>query len=130
MSSTAKPKLAIGKVRKARITRRRLVHHWGQPHFVTPAYIPAFLGDGGMLLALQPLDTRPKFYLIRVDSSWSTSNFDETCVCDHLDEIYDAIEDWFGAEEWEDDHGRTASRSVAGLRIRQRPGMVGRDVPD
>ena len=99
--------LRIGPKRKACITKKHLVHFWGQRHFVSPAYVPTVLGDGRKLLAVQPLNTRPKYYLIRVDSSWSERNSDQPCVCDHIDEIYDVIEEWFGPHEWEDDHGRT-----------------------
>lgn len=56
------------------------------------------------------MDTRPDYYILRVDSSWSTRNSDPNPVCDHLNEIYDAIENQFGRhdDEYESEkNGRT-----------------------
>ena len=71
---------------------------WGQRHRVHPKFIPEVLGDGGRLLIVTPLDTRPEYYLIRVDSAWELDSTTkaEDHVCDHLDEIYNAIEDECG----------------------------------
>lgn len=80
------------------------VRWWGQNYICQPRFVESILGDGRALLALQPLNTRPHYYLIRIDSSW---HLDYCRVCgisaecpddlrEHLDEIYEAIEDEYG----------------------------------
>ena len=84
----------------------RKMRLWGQESEEQVALCETILGDGEMLLAVQPLATRPTYYLIRVDSKWATSNYDEgETVGDHMDEIYEAIEDDYGQLEVEDDNG-------------------------
>lgn len=41
---------------------------WGRDHTVTPCVIHEPMGDGRKLFAIQPLDTRPQFYVVRLDS--------------------------------------------------------------
>lgn len=74
------------------------VHWWGQDWTCSPKFVEEALGDGNVLLGLQPLNTRPNYYVIRVDSSWHLDGC-RTCedecpdeLREHLDEIYDAIE--------------------------------------
>ena len=37
---------------------------------IKPEFIRQELGNGDLLLAVTPLNTRPNYYLIRVDSKW------------------------------------------------------------
>lgn len=67
---------------------------WGIRRLVTPQLVRQPFGDGRVLLALQPMDTRPNYYLLRIDSAWTQGNADE--IYEHLDEFYEAIEDEFG----------------------------------
>jgi hypothetical protein len=80
---------------------------WGSMYRVTPKFIREALGDGGRLLGLQTLNSRPDYYVIRVDSNWqSAHSFDskKECIADHMDEIYDAIEMACGsADDWMDE---------------------------
>ena len=72
---------------------------WGQPHRVTPRLVSEVFGDGRLLLEIIPLATRPNFYVVRVDSSWGWNEGgrnNDAPIRDHLDEIYDAIEDEYG----------------------------------
>lgn len=77
---------------------------WGSDCTCDPRFVEAVLGDGMVLLGLQPLNTRPNYYLIRVDSKWHVHGcrvcrHDEKCpdeLTEHLDEIYEAIEDEYG----------------------------------
>lgn len=75
---------------------------WGQDCTCDPRYVEKALGDGNLLLGLQPLDARPSYYLIRIDSSWhfyGCRKCKDDCpdqVTEHMDEIYDAIEDEYG----------------------------------
>ncbi len=79
-----------------RLTKPFWTRFWGQRRKSHPVFITKALGDGMKLLAVTPINTRPNYYLIRVDSSWSDSNRDTPCVGEHMDEIYDAIEDQCG----------------------------------
>lgn len=78
---------------------------WGSDCTCDPRFVEAALGDGEVLLGLQPLNTRPNYYVIRVDSKWHLQGCRECendCpdeLVEHLDEIYDAIEDEYG---WKD----------------------------
>ena len=86
------------------LTRKRMVRFWGRRHWVTPALVAKKLGNGKQLIWYEPMDTRPNYYLIFVDSAWNTSNW-RRCrehVCDHRDEIRNAIMDEYlkGWETW------------------------------
>ena len=100
--------LKIGRIRRARLEKPHYVSFWGRRYLCRPVFIDAILGNGEKLLAVQPLNTRPQYYLIRVDSSWSTYNYDDPCVGENIDEICDAIEDQVGPAHWtgEDSMGR------------------------
>ena len=85
------------------------VHWWGSDHKRTPLLVDEALGDGEQLIGLQTLNDRPNYYVIRVDSSWHLSQCracKDDCpdyLTEHLDEIYEAIEDQFGTPETEED---------------------------
>lgn len=74
------------------------VTFWGKEYDVTPELVPEIFGDGAQVIGLEPLNTRPNYYVVRVDSSWSTSNWgwDKPVLIDHLDDVYVAIEEYFG----------------------------------
>lgn len=57
------------------------VKHWGEYHDITPMYVPGRMGDGRALCYLIPLNTRPNYYVLRIDS---------------CRDIYDQIDDEFG----------------------------------
>lgn len=85
--------------RKIRPYRTRF---WGRTYLCKPAFVDKVLGDGNILIGLQPLNTRPQYYMIRVDSRWHLSGC-RTCeddcpdyLVEHLEEIYEAIEDHYG----------------------------------
>jgi hypothetical protein len=76
------------------------VEFWGQKHTVTPRFIAKIFGDGKMLLIVQPMNTRPNHFVVRVDSSSALDVFDI------IDDIMDAAEDEYGYyddEELSDD---------------------------
>lgn len=76
---------------------------WGQLHTITPALVDEVFGDGKRIVGLTPTMHRPNYYVAQVDSSWPLENnpCDDT-FADHLDEIFDAIEEQYG-RSWE--HG-------------------------
>lgn len=90
---------------RAAIQRRRKIHHWGHAYLVTPLLVTERFGDGKRLIWLQPLNTRPNYYVVRVDSGWKF--YDEweegdEDFRDHLDDILEAVENDFGSEhDWE-----------------------------
>lgn len=57
-------------------------------------------GRGDLLLALYPIQHRPKYYLVWVDAKWME---DETLV-DELDAIYEEIGEEFGSHSRDDGH--------------------------
>lgn len=81
---------------RRRIEVERNIHWWGYDYKVTPRFVLETLGNGRRLLWVQPLNTRPNYYVIRVDSSWVGDEMYE-----HIEEVYDAIEDQYGEKEQE-----------------------------
>lgn len=80
-------------------------HLWGMSIDFTPAVLPTAFGDGRALLALTTLNSRPRYYVIRIDSGWSVDDTqaDGGDLRDHLDDIYEAIEETFGRAVFEED---------------------------
>lgn len=74
----------------------RKVEWWGQTYTVTPAVATSHCGDGRLLLGFQPANTRPNYYLIRVDSAFAGH--------DDIDEVIDALIDDFHEQEQEREH--------------------------
>lgn len=83
-----------------KFTRKRRVRHWGNEYDVTPAVVRQHMGNGRLLLALQPLNTRPNYYLIRVDSTFFDDE-DTDDFLDRIDEVKDMIADEYGDKESE-----------------------------
>ena len=85
------------------IERRQAGYLWGQRHFFTPRLLDEVFGDGGKLIWISGINTRPAFWVVRVDSSWSLDNCGKPPVlADHLESIYQAIEGEYGTGEKED----------------------------
>lgn len=82
-----------------RFTRPHTTRHWGRDYDVTPAVFGGYLGNGRQLLWVQPLCTRPNYYLIRIDSSWRVDDSDEWY--DRFEEVIDALEEEFSEKERE-----------------------------
>jgi hypothetical protein len=84
------------------IAQEQEVIFWGQGYRITPLLINAVLGDGKKLVGIQPLNTRPNYYVIRVESGWDLSNWgDGDLFVHHLEDVYEAIEDQFSEIERE-----------------------------
>ncbi|WP_106828108.1 hypothetical protein [Parabacteroides pacaensis] len=43
---------------------------WGVDVLVSPAFVQDDRGDGLQLIWLSPIDSRPQFYVLRIDSHW------------------------------------------------------------
>jgi hypothetical protein len=90
---------------RAKVEVSYKIHWWGSDCTCEPAFVEQALGDGNVLLGLQPLSTRPNYYVIRVDSSWHLYYCHECegqCadeLVEHIEEIYEAIEDEYGEKD-------------------------------
>ena len=75
---------------------------WGKHYTdIVPALVDAPLGDGQALMGFSSLDTRPRHWLIRVDSSVSSMNEDE--LSDYVEEhVIAAIANCFGECDHDD----------------------------
>lgn len=92
---------------KAAVEVETTGHLWTEKYTFVPALCSRVFGDGRALLALTTINSRPRYYVVRIDSRWA---IDEAGapegaenVRDHLDAIYDALEDDFGLAVYEDD---------------------------
>lgn len=50
-------------------TQTREVEFWGQKHTITPALVDKIHGDGLQVVWLSSINTRPFYYVLRIDSS-------------------------------------------------------------
>lgn len=105
--------LEISDELKARLTRRQWATLWGQKSMIQPVFVDAHLGDGQQLVAITPLNTRPNYYLIRVDSKWWMDSWrsreqlpEDEHFAEHIDDICSAIEDEVGRKYETDDDGK------------------------
>jgi len=57
--------------------RRRKTKFWGRHYFITPRLVDWVHGDGLQLIYFTPLNTRPNYYVVRIDSKVSLDNSDE-----------------------------------------------------
>lgn len=98
-------------------TKRHKASLWGQSRMVTPRLVDWIHGNGKQVIYLTPMDTRPNYYVARIDSSICLDNHspnDKTRFCNVvLDDLYNAIESQFGEsyEEYEHENGRTYIRN-------------------
>jgi hypothetical protein len=92
---------------RGRIERRQAAHLWGQKRFITPRLLDHVFGDGKKMIWLSGINTRPAYWVVRIDSSWCLDN------CEHddgklkhprewLEDVYQAIEEEFGTGEKDD----------------------------
>lgn len=92
---------------RAAVEVRETTLFWGQIHTITPRLCSKVFGDGRALLALSAINSRPNYYVIRIDSAWNVEDHgapkDAPDLCDYLDDIYQALEDDFGSTAYADD---------------------------
>ncbi len=103
---------------KAEMTPKT-VTHWGKEyHNHTPELVSSVHGDGKCLIYIMPLNTRPNYYILRVDSSVSQMiEADEDEIRDLIEEFYDILEDEFGRREEEDDDGNEVLEEWPALNV-------------
>lgn len=74
---------------KAVVEVKTTRHLWTDVVEFVPAVCSRAFGDGRALLALTTINSRPRFYVVRVDSAW-------TDMHERVDDIYEALIDEFG----------------------------------
>jgi hypothetical protein len=101
VSNTVPPWEDLATVGHAFMGRQRLPRSraslWGGVLWVRPVYLQERLGDGRQLIWLEPILTRPDFYVLWIDSGWSMRNSDENPFCDHLHEVQAIIDEEWGS---------------------------------
>lgn len=55
---------------RTRIEVEETARLWGQKHTITPRLVGQIWGDGKKLIGIQPLNTRPNYYVVCGDSNW------------------------------------------------------------
>ncbi|TJY57429.1 hypothetical protein E4T66_18655 [Sinimarinibacterium sp. CAU 1509] len=94
----------VGLALRDSVEKRYRTEFWGARYLVRPKLLDTIFGDGSQLIGFQPLNSRPQYYVVRVDSGWSLTNTDDdNCVGAHIDEIYEAAEEQFGLAWYPDD---------------------------
>lgn len=81
----------------AHLLKPQHVEFWGNLCHFTPALLNKVYGDGKQLLQLFPINERPRYWVIRVDSKCDDDSLHEI-----LDDIYDAIDEQFGTPDESD----------------------------
>lgn len=85
-------------------TKEREVQFWGGKYRISPVLVGTVFGDGKKLMFLEPLATRPEYYVIMFDSAFDGKNIYEV-LDDDLEFLYDVIGDEFGdCYDQEDDN--------------------------
>src|ERR1700722_6636073 len=84
------------------IERRQKAYLWGQPNWITPRLVSEVFGDGKQLIGIAPINYRPNYFVVRIDSTWIINNHARDCelLIDNIDEIYDAIEEEYPNWPW------------------------------
>lgn len=78
----------------ALIETEERVRFWGHSYTITPKLVSTVWGNGEKWMHLTPLNTRPNYYVLRVDSRLGAEGWPE--FADICDDVYNAIEDEFG----------------------------------
>jgi hypothetical protein len=81
---------------------------WGADHTIEAKLLPGRFGDGKFLVGIEPMNTRPQFYVVRVDSKWMPTKNEDPLESDDWheflqDDLCPALEDYFGRIDCEDD---------------------------
>lgn len=97
---------------RAVVCKRTRRYLWTPANMVTfiPALSNRLYGDGRALMGLTTINSRPRFYILRVDSRWAIScdhdvPGDAEQFADRVDAIGFALEDEFGRGQYDGDYG-------------------------
>jgi len=83
---------------RAALEARRARNFQGVSHVKPLRLVDKVFGDGRQLIALQPPNTGPNYYVVRIDSSWQLSDqgLDGSLLAEHIGEVIAALEAQFG----------------------------------
>lgn len=82
---------------RAIIEKPYTIHWWGYDHEVRPAFVVEECdGDGKKLMLVQPLSTRPQYYVVRGDSE---TEYDH----ESIENLLELIEDAYGYEDYDEE---------------------------
>ena len=70
---------------------------WGIEKTLTPRLVDAVLGDGQQLIYFTPIMTRPNFFVVRIGSDYTLSNWEygEVETDEWVERVWDEIADQF-----------------------------------
>lgn len=85
----------------ADLLKPQRTEHWGSTYKFKPVMLNKIYGDGKRLLQVFPINERPRYWVVRVDSK---CRCDDDLHEDILDDIYEEIDEQFGTPT-EDDLG-------------------------
>ena len=105
MSETQTDELPDTETLRALVEVEETVRWWGSEYQITPRLVHAVFGDGKKLVGIAPLNTRPNYYVVRVDSSCDLSDYGDF-VDDNLDEVLEAIDYQFSNLDREEEYLR------------------------
>lgn len=74
-------------------TKRRFTKFWGQRQIIQPQLLDKIFGDGKQLMYVTPLDTRPNYYVVRIDSKTDLNSHDT--YTNFIEQVLQAIEEEF-----------------------------------
>jgi hypothetical protein len=78
-----------------KLLKRQRTEHWGSSYRFKPALLDKVYGDGKQLLQVFPINERPRYWVVRVDSK-CIDRIDDDSFFDMLDDIYEQIDEQFG----------------------------------
>lgn len=85
---------------------------WGVTYWVRPRLLTEVFGNGRQLIFIEPLNTRPEYFVVRVGDDYDLDNYSTQPtgepLTEHLDEIYTALEDQFGRADADQDDDEDA----------------------
>lgn len=87
--------VAAAKEKWCQVERGRF---WGSDYEITPELLPMRWGDGQCAMTITPMNTRPNYYVVLVDSRLSDQydNLPEEFYDELKEDLYCAIEERFG----------------------------------
>lgn len=89
---------------KEAIEQPQVVTFWGAEHTITPRLAREVFGDGRKLIALIPLNNRPNYYVVRVDSKMEFGAGLTDEEHDVMEHMMTSIEEEYGrADDCEED---------------------------
>lgn len=86
---------------------RRSVRFWGTESKVKPVLIRAVFGDGKRPMWLEPMMSRPNYYVFSGHSGWSMENSGENAFCAYLEQVYQWVEEQVGNSDDKRERGES-----------------------